>query len=166
MKIYYTTDGTIDDNLQQVCPFGELHHFTRADGSEYTMIKYVGCGGCVDCKYCYGKGFTGYYGNKSEWMMIPKKIIPDYEWNYDESEKKKIELGSKQFSVITENDYICCAKCYNDEFREKNKKLKFKIWWWHHVGIKIDHLHYNVDKFYCDKRYKIERFFRKIFKRN
>ena len=40
MKIYYTTDGTIDDNLQQVCPFGELHHFTNDDGSEYTMIKY------------------------------------------------------------------------------------------------------------------------------
>ena len=165
MKIYYITDGTIDSHLQQVCPFGELHHLTRDDWNECTMIKYVGSRSCVYCKYCYGRGFKGYYGNKLELMMIPKKTIPDDELNYDEAEKKKIELGIKQFSVITENDYICCAKCYRDEFREKNKKLKFKIWWWHNVGIKIDHLHYNIDKFYCDKRYEIERFFRKIFKR-
>ena len=36
MKIYYTTDSSVDETLQQYCPFGEEHHFKREDGSEFT----------------------------------------------------------------------------------------------------------------------------------
>lgn len=161
MKIYYTTDRTIDDNLQQVCPFGELHHFNRTDGSEITIPKYVGCGGCENCKYCYGRGFHGYYHN-SEFIIIPKNFESD-DLNYERNERKKIELGIKQFNVVQKNDYIYCAKCYTDKFREKNKMLKFKIWWWHHVGIKIDRLKYNIDKFYS--KFNTEILFSKLKKK-
>ena len=53
MKIYYTTDGSVDETLQQYCPFGEEHHFKREDGSEFTIPKSVGCLGCAKCPYCY-----------------------------------------------------------------------------------------------------------------
>ena len=54
MKMYFTTDGSVDEQLQQVCPFGQLHHFKRDDGSEFTMqICWVWC---AQCPYCYGKG--------------------------------------------------------------------------------------------------------------
>ena len=47
MKIYYTTDGSVDETLQQYCPFGEEHHFKHEDGSELIMPKMVGCLGCA-----------------------------------------------------------------------------------------------------------------------
>jgi hypothetical protein len=161
MKIFYTTDGSVDDQLEQICPFGELHHFKRKDGTEYTMPKSVGCGGCTECPYCYGRGFQGCYGSGGQWVLIPKHY-PYSEWNYEDDEQKKLELGMKQFRVISENDYILCAKCFNDDFRKKNLELKFKIWWWHHIGTHIDHLHYILDKWKIDTQVKVGGFFRNI----
>ena len=75
MKIYYTTDGSIDDNLEQVCPYGEEHHFTRFDGTEFTMPKDVGCGGCRECPYCYGAGLNHPYGaHPKTWVMMPRSL--------------------------------------------------------------------------------------------
>lgn len=160
MKIFYTTDGIVDEELQQVCPFGMLHYFKRDDGSEFTMPKYVGCGGCAECPYCYGRGFEGYYGN-SEFVFIPKQTKPTDDFNYERNEKLKIELGLKQFNMINGKQYVRCSKVYTPEYYNKSKSLKFKVWWWHNVGIKLEHIRYKIDKLYYDTKFKIKDFFRK-----
>lgn len=160
MRIYFTTDGSIDQELQQVCPYGQVHHFTRFDGTEYTTPMNVGCGGCRECPYCYGMGFSGPYGTHPKtWVMMPKFIeFPNM--GYEEVEQAKVELGTKQFRTVSLNDYVKCAHCYREEFRNKSKKLKFKIWWWHHCGIKLDELHYFLYKHYLDIKFKIMEPFR------
>lgn len=165
MKLYFTTDGSIDQELEQVCPFGELHHFKRDDGSEFTMNKYVGCGGCLECPYCYGAGFWGPYGNKpNRWVLVPQKFTPN-SYNYEENEKRKLELGLKQFRIIPNSDYIKCARAFSEDFRNKSKKLKFKIWWWHHIGIKIRDFRVFSLKCYFDLKFKIYDLSYKWFKR-
>ena len=161
MKIFYTTDGSIDQQLQQVCPFGELHHFKRDDGSEFTIKKYVGCGGCEKCQYCYGAGSRVPYGPKlSSFSLIPK-VFSLNPYNYEEDEKEKSKLGLKQFEFISDNDYIRCAKCYTNI----NNILKFKIWWWHHIGIKFRDIQYFVNKKFWDFKFKVDDIFYKWFKK-
>ena len=80
MKIFYRTDSTIDENLLTKCPFGEEHHFKRDDGSEFTMIKYVGCRGCVKCKHCYGTStdkpdYALFSDNNGKLTLIPELYI-------------------------------------------------------------------------------------------
>ena len=162
MRIYFTTDGSVDQELEQICPYGEMHHFKRNDGTDWTLPKNVGCGGCRECPYCYGAGFSGPYGtDPKKWVMIPRSIkFPNM--NYDEVEQAKLELGAGQFRTVSLNDYVKCAKVYREEFRNKSKKLKFKIWLWHHVGIKLDEVNYVLYKHYLDRKFAIQGFFRKM----
>ena len=165
MKIYFTTDNSVDGSLEQVCPFGELIHFKRKDGTEWTMPKNVGSNSCTNCPYCYGEGFQGFYGpNSKSWMMIPKSLSFDG-LNYEEKEQEKLKLGRKQFRIVSEKDYIQCARHLDEKLINKNKKLKFKLWWWHHIGIKVNSYRYKIEKVYWDLRFKINDCFNKWFKR-
>ena len=164
MKIYYTErkEG-IDGELEQVCPFGEKHHHKRNDGSEYTTPKYVGSLGCFKCPYCYGAGFTGYLGLPSlkNIMFIPVKF-----GEYDECEHLDKQTGLKQYRCISKSDYVKCSLLFSDNYRNR-KKTKFKIWWWHKFGLKIDHFAYKLDKLRLDVLYKINRKIENIkFNRN
>jgi hypothetical protein len=166
MKIYYTTDGSVDETLQQYCPFGEEHHFEREDGSEFTMPKSVGCIGCSECPYCYGRGYHGYLGAGRPWMLVPIVFKKDG-WDYDEStDERQLRMGTRQFRVVPESSYIKCAKCYDDEELKKNLRLKIKMWTWHHIGIRIQDARYALSKFYWRTKFKIEDFVHKYFKRN
>ena len=139
MKIYYSTDGSVDDNLEQVCPFGEKHHFKREDGSEYELPKYVGCGGCVSCKHCYGAGFHPYYGCKADKMaLVPRNIFA--------TEEQKEFINFEQFYPICEDNYVRCSLCFTEAYRNK-PLLRFRRWWWHCVGNKWNN-------FRCDVLYK------------
>ena len=163
MKIYFTTDGSVDETLQQFCPFDEEHHFKRDDGSEFTMPKNVGCGGCAECKYCYGRGYSGYLGNGRPWMLVPIKFRSDG-WDYDESaDERQRKLGMEQFRIVSESSYIKCARCYEDSELRRFKKIWFKMWWWHHVGLRLQNVRYSLSTFYYKKKFKVEDFFRKCF---
>lgn len=164
MKIFFTDDKSVDENLEQVCPFGELHHFHRNDGSEFTMPKYVGCGGCLECKYCYGSGFRGYYHTKGKHVLTPvTKHSDSWSDDYDVEERKKQALGLDQFRMLDDQQYIMCAKCFDDKWVEEHFSIRFKIWWWHHVGNKWDDIRYNLDKFRAQFPYKAKAWIRKIF---
>lgn len=162
MKMYFTTDGSVDEQLQQVCPFGQLHHFKRNDGSEFTMRKYVGCGGCAQCLYCYGKGHQNYY--KNSFVLIPQ-VFETNHFSYEAGEKYKSDLGLKQFKAIQKNDYIKCALCYTEEYRKKCISLKIKIWWWHKVGIHINDIRSEIECKYYNIKFKVNDCFNKWFKR-
>lgn len=145
MKIYYSTDGSVDDNLEQVCPFGELHHFKREDGSEYTIPKRIGCGGCVTCKHCYGAGINYYQGGirAKDMILVPRNI--------DASEDERVEMKFAQFFPISKGDYVKCSLCFTEKYRNRTA-LKLKIWWWHHIGY-----HFKILK--CKFTEKINKIF-------
>lgn len=142
MKIYYTEDKSeLDSTLEQTCPFNEMHTGKRKDGSEYSYPIYVGSNACVNCKHCYGEGFSGYYSLKGL-MLIPVRFRTYYE-KCDPNETSK---GLKQYRYVSKRDYIKCEMTYNEIYRQKSKLLKFKIWWWHKVGVKIIRLRYKLDE--------------------
>ena len=150
MKIYYTTDNSIDEQLQQICPFKQEHHFHRDDDTEFTMAINVGCLGCQKCPFCYGAGFHRPYGDKpSKWILIPKFFLSN-SYNYEKEEKHALELGLKQFRAISCNNYIKCAKVY----KNIPSKIKFKIWWWHNIGTNIQEVKYKLFRLYFHLRYR------------
>lgn len=149
MKIFYTTDNSIDEQLEQICPFKQEHHFHRDDGTEFTMPIRVGCVDCEKCSFCYGAGFHRPYGDKpSKWILIPKTFLSN-SCNYEQQEKHALELGLKQFRAISCNNYIKCAKVYSNI----PNKIKFKIWWWHNIGISIREIKYKLFRLYIKLRY-------------
>lgn len=108
MKIYYTTDGTIDDNLEQLCPFKEKHNF---EGYKENPIKYVGCVGCHECKYCYGGKWHGKYG-----------LLP-------------YSKDNKQFMLIPIR-YVKCSLCFNEKTRN-SKFMRLRCWIWRNFAYPI-----------------------------
>lgn len=163
MKIYYTTDGSIDENLEQVCPHGEKHIFEREDGSTFTMNKMVGSGGCESCPFCYGAGF-GYapYGvvKFKYWMLIP--CVPNVDQSRDgygfpirKSEEEKAALGMKQFVCTADFHYVKCAKCFTDEKRN-SFKIRFKIWMWHHITRNVYDIIYHLMGKWYEYKYNLK----------
>jgi hypothetical protein len=99
-------------------------------------------------------------------MLVPIVFKKDG-WDYDESaDERQLRMGTHQFRVVPESSYIKCAKCYDDEELKKNIRLKFKMWKWHHIGIRIQDARYALSKIYWKTKFKIEDFFHKYFKRN
>ncbi len=158
MKIFYTSDNSVDNELEQVCPFGEKHHFERKDGSVSTPIIRVGCNGCMNCKFCYGAGRSGYYGSSGNLLLVPAHFMNNESLNYEMEESIAEKLKLKQFRFIFESDYIMCSKCFNENFRNSSKKLKFKIWWWHHIGMRFDHFISILEKWKIDFIVKFNQF--------
>ena len=163
MKIYYTTDGSIDENLEQVCPHGEKHIFKRDDGSTFTMNKMVGSGGCESCQFCYGAGF-GYapYGmaKPKDWVLIPCVPYEDqsrdgYGFPIRKSDEEKAALGMKQFVCTADFRYVKCAKCFTDEKRN-SFKIRFKIWMWHHITKNVYDIIYHLMDKLDDYKYKLK----------
>lgn len=142
MKIYYTEDDNIIyKELEQICPFNERFSNKRADDSEHSCQICVGSNACIQCQHCYGWGFSGHLGMR-KLILIPVKFRT-YEEKCDPNETNK---GLNQFRFISECDYIKCEMTYNSIYREKSKLLKFKIWWWHHIGIKLKRFLYKLDE--------------------
>lgn len=134
MKIYYTIDEPIDGNCKEKCPFGEKHHFTRDDGTSFTIDKKVGCTGCLECRYCYGS-------SKNVQFNQNKILIPN------------LGIHEQTFSLIPEN-YVKCAHCYSEKYQKK-PFLKLKIWWWHLLGFKIQSLFDSCHDKYFHFKYRM-----------
>ena len=150
MKIFYTIDNSIDEELQQICPFKQEHHFHKLDGSEFTIPIKVGSLGCEKCPFCYGAGFHEPYGDKpSKWILIPQNFLSN-SYDYEQEEEHALELGLKQFRSISCNNYIKCAKVY----KNIPNKIKFKIWWWHNIGTNIQDIKYKLFRLYIKLRYR------------
>ena len=139
MKVFYTTDRTFDENLEQVCPFHDK------DSGKSPI--YVGSVTCSNCKHCYGASFdTSPYGFKpiKNYVMMPKyrrdkdidEQCGDYH-NFARTENEKIELGKNQFFVISELNYIKCAR-FLPENIQKSFKIKFKIWFYHNITVYVE----------------------------
>ena len=160
MKLFYTVDSSVDENLMQVCPFNEQHHFTRSDGTSWKQSKFVGCGGCLLCPYCYGAEFPKKFPN---YVLVPKDNLPLEKFDaftntmasYERACNEQTEMGIKQFKMI-QNTYVKCAKCYTDEYRNKFS-IKLKIWIWHNVlyhlrnailniNSKISHIEFKISE--------------------
>ena len=164
MKIYYTTDGSIDENLEQVCPHGEKHIFKREDGSTFTMNKMVGSNGCESCPFCYGAGF-GYapYGvaKPKHWILIPCILDGDqrahdgYGFTSRKTDEEKAKLGMGQFYSTADFRYVKCAKCFTDEKRNLFK-IRFKIWMWHHITKNVYGIIYHLMDKLDDYKYKLK----------
>lgn len=129
MKIYYTSNGGFHDELEQVCPC-----ITEKPSNGIPI--YVGSIKCQECPYCYGAGLSAF---TEEWCVIPK--------NMSATQKEKIELGLEQFSLISKHDYIKCAQLYNSRTRNKFS-MRFKVWWWHKVGIRLQRFLHNLRMWY------------------
>ena len=142
MKIYYTVDkNNFDGELEQLCPFNEQVSNRRADGSEYSYQICVGSNACIECCHCYGSGFSGYLGVR-KLMLIPVRFRI-YKEKCDQNETNK---GREQFKLVSKGDYIKCEMTYNSVYREKSKLLKFKLWCWHFIGIKLNRFLYKLDE--------------------
>lgn len=159
MKIFYTTTSNADQTLEQLCPFGETETFLVMDGSERTVTKNVGSCSCMSCQYCYGKGFERPYGSSPRtWALVPKNL--DYEGrDRDSVEKMQQESGLKGYRMISTSDHVKCAY-WHCSTEKTTTWMKFRIWWWHHVGIKADEWGYDIYKWYLDTKHKIGKFFR------
>ena len=147
MKLYYTTDGSVDENLEQVCPFGQKQEVARLNDCSYFTSKMVGSGACIKCPYCYGAGYRHPAGSPPKsWVLVPalpKSNPYNPDWNQELQIKEK--LGLKQFRLISDKDYVKCSKCYTKEHQKKSKMLKFKIWFWHNVGTKLQYWRYRLE---------------------
>ena len=149
MKIFYTTNDSIKEELQQICPFQQESNFNRDDDNKFTTPRRVGSLACEKCPFCYGAGFHKPYGDKpSKWILIPRTFLYNF-YNYEEEEKHALKLGLKQFRAISCNNYIKCAKVHNN----MSNKIKFKIWWWHNIGKNIQKIKYKLFKLYFHLRY-------------
>ena len=149
MKIFFSTDNSVEQNLMQYCPFGEQHNFMldHENDKSIIMTKCVGCAGCAECPFCYGKGYSGYMSNKGSTILIPNNVNRN-SYLYDDGYDDNRQTGLKQFALISDRDYVKCAKAYTDEYRLTSKWLKFRIWWWHHIGINIHNLRWNMERLY------------------
>lgn len=143
MKIYYTEENnnSFDGELEQLCPFSEQVSHKRADGSEYSCPICVGSNACMECRHCYGFGFSGHFGMR-KLMLIPVRFRT-YEEKCNPNETSK---GLKQYRYVSKGDYIKCELTYSELYRQRNKLLKFKVWWWHKAGVKLKRLHYKLDE--------------------
>ena len=139
MKVFYTTDRTFYENLEQVCPFHDK------DSGKSPI--YVGSVACAKCPYCYGSSFnTAPYGIilLKNMVLIPKyrgdKDINN-EWgsynNYKKSEQEKIELGQKQFFAISDLDYILCARFFSEK-HQKSFEIRYKTWFYHNIIVNVE----------------------------
>lgn len=157
MKIFFSTDNSVEQNLMQYCPFGEQHNFTsdHENDKKNNMTKRVGCVGCAECPFCYGMGYSGYMSNKGSTVLIPNNANRN-SYLYDDCCNDDMQTGLKQFAYISESDYIKCAKVYTNEYRLTSRWLKFKIWWWHHIGINIHKLCWNIERLYYTYKWKLE----------
>lgn len=139
MKVFYTTDRTFDENLEQVCPFHDK------DSGKSPI--YVGSLACANCPYCYGSGF-----NTAPYGIIPLKnmaLIPKYRRdkdineklssyiNYEKSEQEKIELGQKQFFSISDLDYILCSRFFSEK-HQKSLEIRYKTWFYHNITVYVE----------------------------
>ena len=76
---------------------------------------------------------------------------------------KDDEFIQSKFPILERADVL---GCYDDEELTKNLRLKFKMWYWHHIGIHIQDARYALSKFYWKRKFKINYFVHKYFKRN
>lgn len=124
MKHYFTSNKD-NEELNQLCPYG-------------VSYSHVGSIACMECPFCYGAGLQTEFGGRPKFIMIPsgKKVsLEHYPTNYINDSRAKKELR-QQYCSVSIDDYIKCSRIYRDQYINKNLKLKFQTWWWHHIGYK------------------------------
>lgn len=130
MKIFFTTSDALGEELDQVCPFGEQHEFTNNNGEKFYLPKKVGCGGCFNCKYCYGGDNRDYnYG-----------LLPN-------------SKSSKHVFMQVPLRYVKCSKCYNEEYNKKIK-MRFQLWFYHKIRRRLSDFFDDL-KFSLHLKYRI-----------
>ena len=138
MKHYFTTNKYDEVALNQHCPYG---------------VSYARLGSiaCMECPFCYGAGLVTEFGGRPKFIMIPsgKNFSREhYPTNYiDDSQAKKELL--QQYSSVSIDDYIKCSRIYRDQYINKNLKLKFQTWWWHHIGYKTMKFRGKFNVWFC-----------------